>query len=398
MMNVPPRYLPAIARGQQAAARADWPAVARVMGELLERALQDGLGSLAAEAAGAEADALWRDERPSQAATALRRALDLTTDDHIATVHEIRLMGVLLDVGRLAVAAELGWARLAASPSGRARALAVDVLCGVVLARGDISALEGLVAELEVEANGAGDDDPLGLAVSFRLAQLDRSRGRLNEAAEGFGVAAAKSGALPAALGARAAALSGLAGVALLRGQPRAALGLFAEARSSWAAVGRHGGAFRAAAGQVGAQLALGADAVYPGDLDQGVTYARERHLLLLEIELLLARGVARAAHQDTARARQDLERAVLLAEGAGARPLAGRAGLALHAAGGAVDLERVIEVLQRDVPWGARALLAHAEATGDTAAAGAALCRFEAMDMEIDADRARGLVGTLMA
>ncbi len=281
-MEIPDSYQPCIAEAQRAATEGEWDRVGELMGALCERAIRDGDRAMAGSAAVSEADALRRAERPGEATRAIRRALDLVDDPETRALQELQFIAVLLDTGRLDIAEQIGRERVAACPPGPYRTLALDSLCGVLLSRGDVAGLASLVVQLEGEAEG-----PMSVAARFRRAQLDRLGGRLEDAAEGFGDCMASLDHRPGALGAWAAACSGLAGVALLKGDVPDALSLYDRAADAWARAGRRSGEWRVLSGRARASLRLGASTFLPNLLDSGVRYARERHLMLLEVELL---------------------------------------------------------------------------------------------------------------
>ncbi len=392
-MDLPERYRAPVAEAREAAAGGDWEAVAALMAGVCEQALEAGELAVARSAAAGEADALRRAERPAAAIGAIRRALDLADDPHVQVVQELQLVAVLLDTGRLDLAELVARERVAACPAGPLRALSIDSLCGVLLARGDVAGLAGVLRQLDGEAEGA-----MGVAAHFRRAQLDRLAGRLEESAAGFGRCMSELEDRPGADGAWAAACSGLAGVALLRGDAEDAMPLYDRAAAAWRRAGRRGGALRVLSGRARAALQLGASTFLPSLLDDGLRFAGERHLTMLEIELLATRALCRRAAGLEARAREDMARALRLAEGAGASLLAGRCRYELSLLGGAADLRAAVLELTEDRPWCARAMTALSASTEDpdeaAELAGAAVCRFSAMGMKPDVELARALLG----
>jgi len=394
-MQIPERYKADIKAASEAAADGDWDDVAERMGRICQQAMDSEDLPIARSAAVSEADALRRAERPVDAVRAIRRALDLSNDPNVQVVQELQLVAVLLDVGRLEIAELVARERVAACGPGALRILSVDSLCGVLLARGDIAGMAGLIRQLELEAEGT-----MTVAARFRRAQLDRLGGRLEDAAEGFGGCMADLEARDGADGAWAAACSGLAGVALLRGDAEYALPLYDRAAAAWQRAGRRGGELRVMAGRARAALQLGASTFLPNLMDSGVAYARERELAMLEVDLLGVRSLCLHAAGLKSRALADAEAAVALADKAGAKLLAGRARYEQFLVGGAGDeaLRRAVLELNDDRPWCARAMTALAAATedADEAAelAGAAVCRFSAMGMNTDNELARALLG----
>jgi len=394
-MQIPERYQADITAASRAAADGDWDDVAERMSRVCKQAMDSEDLQIARSAAVSEADAYRRAERPAEAVRAIRRALDLSNDPTVQVVQELQLVAVLLDVGRLEVAELVARERVAACGPGPLRILSIDSLCGVLLARGDVAGMAGLIRQLEDEAEGT-----MTVAARFRRAQLDRLGGRLEDAAEGFGGCMADLDARDGAVGAWAAACSGLAGVALLRGDAEDALPLYDRAAAAWQRAGRRSGELRVMAGRARAALQLGASTFLPNLMDAGVSYAQERDLTLLQVEMLEVRAMCLAAAGLKSRAHEDAAAAVALADRVGARLLAGRARYEQYLAGGGgdVSLRQAVLDLNDDRPWCARAMTALAAATPDpdeaAELAGAAVCRFSAMGMNTDIELARALLG----
>jgi hypothetical protein len=144
-----------------------------------------------------------------------------------------------------------------------------------------------------------------------------------------------------------------------------------------------------------------------PGALDEGIALAETRGMVVLEVDLRIARGVARST-SDAAGAAQDLDRAVGEADRLGLIIRAGRARLERAcrvpaARGHCLELlHRATEQLAGAAPWEARALLGTARAIADLEAGLArqytvtAMARFAAMGMEADRHTAQALLLTL--
>jgi hypothetical protein len=86
--------------------------------------------------------------------------------------------------------------------------------------------------------------------------------------------------------------------------------------------------------------------------LGERIRFAVDRQLRLLEAHLRVVRaGLCHHSGQDAV---PDLQRAVVLAAGSGARFLEGRARLGLRAVGVPVDTARLRACLQGDAGWSA--------------------------------------------
>lgn len=295
----------------------------------------------------AAGDALRRVDRPVRAARMLQRAVDLSTDPGRRTSARLVLAGVLADAGELRASADLARQVLAQPASADARILGHDILAGALLAQGQLADARAVVATLEALA-------PHLPVLPFRRAALARLDGQLDRAVALLEGVLRDAPATDAWRGPRAAAVMERAELALLQGDAPAAVTGFTAALDRWAEVGRRAGAFRAEAGRVRARVEAG-DTVLSSILDNPVAYARDRQLPILEAELLLAQGQARAA-TDPRAARAALDPAVELAHHAGALFLEGRCRLArlLHL-GHEPDRARLLRCLAEDRVWGAR-------------------------------------------
>ena len=298
-------------------------------------------------------DALRRDDRPVRAALALRTGLDLLAarDPALASRRatlRAELAGVLVEAGEVEAAISLAREGLAAPIPPSTRTLLLDTLAGALLAGGRLEECAGIVVELEQVAPPAARP-----AIWFRRAALARLADQLDEADGLLSQVDAALARWPAAAAARAGARAERAEIALLRGDFDAAEAGFREAAEGFTQAGRRAGLFRAEGGLVRvaigrSQLALGAALSGP------IRYAEERGLTLLEAELRMSRGRARARACQSG-AEEDLDRAVALAEGAGALLLEGRARAWRRASGfqrGAADLARTRLCLAPDRAW----------------------------------------------
>ncbi len=370
----------------------DWSTLAELWEGVLTQAVAQNDDELASEASIRVADALRRDDRPAATLKALKRSLDLVQQPALRALQEVQLVGALMDAGYLDVAEQLGRERVAACDAGPVRAIALDALAGVLLARGDVLGLHGVVDRLRDEAKG-----PTAISVRFRGGQLARLDGHVPEAAESFATVATTLAGIPGARGGEAAAWNELAELCLLRGDADDALVFFDRAAAAWTVAGRRVGLFTVEAGRSMAAVANGATTFLPGLLDGPVDYAEERGMPLLEARLRLARGLCRALSGSSV-AGVDLEAALLLANTAGAPFLAGqirlegwRQGLFQRS-----ELEAAVDQLTGNQPLYARALVYLADAILEDNVAQAvhlaatALARLSFMDLPQDEAAAR--------
>ncbi|MCB9792788.1 MAG: hypothetical protein H6741_08655 [Alphaproteobacteria bacterium] len=377
--------------------QASWERAGRAWAELIDLALDHRHVDLAREAAGRAVDALRRDDRPAASLSVLRRAIDLADDRDGKLLQQVQLSACLVDAGHPDLAEQVGREALAMTEPGPLRALAADTLAGVLIARGDVLGLRGVVAQLRHEARGVGV-----ISANFREAQLDRLDGRLGLAEDRFQGCVEDLEGHPRAEGARASAFMELGELALIVGDPESALEHFNAASAAWSRAGRRAGLLLAEAGRVHAALASGATTFLPGLLDDPVAYAEDRGLPVLEARLRLARGLSRTAAGSEA-AKADLDAAILLADAAGVPQLAGRIRLERHRWGLCNDLDELQlagDQLVGNQPWFCRAELAYARAIAATDPADAmrraarVLCRFKGMGLDEDAAMARELCG----
>ncbi len=341
------------------------------------------------EAAG---DCWRRDDRPRHASEALNHCLQETPEGPQAALVRVKLAGVLGDLGETARAIAMLEGAEDLVASGALRALVLDTRFEALLGLGRRDAAAKVAHSLGALA---GTEPALQMSSAFRNGQIARLEGRLDDAAACFGSVSAMVEDLPEALPARAAAEAELAEIAALRGDTVESLSLWDAARTHFSEVGRQSLDWRAEAGRVRAAVDAGAF-VFVGDLDEGIATAEQRGMVSLESDLRIARGIARAS-SDRASARQDLERAVSLADASGLRWRAGRGRfeLARRIAEGASRNElahRATEDLVGNEPWYWRAYAFAAEG----AELARALARFELMGMERDAQLARArMAGT---
>jgi tetratricopeptide (TPR) repeat protein len=261
----------------------------------------------------------WRrDDRPRRAVRALQLALGAPRPDAERASLRARLAGSWGELGQPEPAEGVLLEGLATA-EGPARALLIDTWVGHLLGFGRKEAARPWVERLVPL-------DSSGLAVTFRRGQLARLDGDLDEAERCFqALRRALEGQQGAEAGAAAAAME-VGEVEALRGHPLRALGPYEEGRRLHERAGRRALAWRCEAGRVRAAVQAGLASISPL-LDEGLMQAEERGMRLLQVDLWIARGMARAS-TDPSSADSDLGQAQRAADAMGARLRAGRARL----------------------------------------------------------------------
>jgi len=392
-----------VADAQALVAQRAWGAAGIAWARVAAVAMEAGRRDTARSAWDAAGESWRRDDRVDSAARALTMALGLAERERAVALAQVKLAGVLGELGRLTDAESLcARAYAACPPDDPLRAVVVDTWVNARLALGQRDRCNELVDELAVLPDSAQ------LAARFRRAQLLRQDGALGAAVPALeSLMESLQGdarLLPALAGARAE----LGEVELLRGEHARAVSLLEQAFAEQAEAGRRSLQLRAEAARVRVLLERGLPALVHG-LDDGLAYAQERGLVLLECDVRVARGMA-LAERAPERARADLERAVQLADAAGSEPRSGRARYE-WAALASDTLERRLSILKRATvqlassrPWAVRCDLLRArliaEASPDEALdlARAAHSQFVMMDMRLDAALGDSLVRTLAA
>lgn len=339
------------AAGRWDAAGASFEALAREAAAGQERAL-------ARDWWAAAGDAFRRDDRPARAARALQATLDLSERaDPRRGLAGASLAAVLMEAGE-AVPAEIQVREaLAEAREPGLRIVLLDLLIGALVmlgrapeGRGPLAELKGLVAALSPAGGALGR-----AALGFREASYARLSGDLAGAETLLAEVEQVMRARPETVGAAAAAASDRGELALAAGDGEAAAEHFDRAGRAWTSAGRRAGLYRCEAGLIRAALARG-ETPLGRALEGPVRFAHERGMPLLEAELRLTRGLARAA-AGVRGAEEDLDRAIGLAERGSAALLEGRARLLRRRAGFLrSDLERTRALLQTDAVWSAAA------------------------------------------
>ena len=237
-------------------------------------------------------------------------ALALGLDPVQASTVQLTMAAACAQLGELERAETIGRDAVRSAPDTDQRELAMDVLLGAWLERGELVAFAGALV--------ADPHDGPSPPREFRRVQRDRLVGRLDEAVmrlerleRDLGLTAPVRGACAAELGE----------IALVRGEHDQAMLLFAESARAWEQASRMAPRWAAEAAR---GLAASWIAPHGVGLDVGVAWASRRGLVGLEARLRLARGLC-AARSDAASGTRDLARAQELADGAGARLIAGR-------------------------------------------------------------------------
>lgn len=396
---LPPELRERARLAQGHADAADWSAASLAWAQMADRAIELARADVARAALHEAVEALRHDDRPGATLALLSKAIDLAEGRDARAVLKLQLGAALLDAGFPELAEQETREALALAGVAALQQVVADSLAGVLLARGDIIGLRGVVAQLLAESSGI-----TAVSARFREAQLHRLDGRLDRARDGFVAACEALADHPRAAGARAAALSELAELELVRQQPDGALALYELAAGEWERAGRRAGLLGVLAGRAQAILESGATFL-PGLLDEPIAYAEARELPALEARLRMARGLCRHAAGSEA-ADADLEAAILLADTARSPWLAGRIRYERHRCGLAAEadeLRRAVDQLTGNQPWYCRATLALAQATlgRDPAEAmrlaGRVLCRFSAMGLDNDRAAAEALIRRAM-
>ncbi len=279
-------------------------------------------------------------------------ALALDLDPTQTVTIRLGMAAAAAQLGELPRGEELAREAVRHAVGPEQRELALDVLMGAWLERGELVAFAGALA--------ADPDDGSTAPRAFRRVQRDRLTGRLDEAVMRLQQLEEDLGLTPPVRGACAAELGE---IALVRGEHDQAMLLFAESARAWEQASRMAPRWAAEAARGLAASWIAPDGI---GLDVGVAWAARRGLVGLEARLRLARGLC-ATRSDPASGARDLDRAQSLVDGAGARLIAGRirwlrctVGL-----GDLRELERAVVELTGDAGWWAPAALALAEALG---------------------------------
>ncbi len=299
-------------------------------------------------------DAFRRDDRPARSARALKAAFDLVDPTDPRRAHAAAgLAAALIDAGEPVPAEILARETLASARELGPRLLLVDVLLGSLVllgrapeAEGPLLELTALVAALPPAARPLAD-----ATLAFRRAARHRLRGELDQAEALLLDVEARMALRKETTGAAAAAAAELGEIRNLRCEDDAGAEATARAARAWTAAGRRAGLYRCEAALIRAALTRG-ETPMARALDGPITYARERGMPLLEAELRIARGAARARALLRG-GEEDLDQAVLLAERASAVLLEGRARLTRRRSGFLRDdLARTRACLETDAVW----------------------------------------------
>ena len=344
------------AQGLVAAGR--WDAAGASFEALAREAAAGGERALARDWWANAGDAFRRDDRPARAARALQATLDLSErGDPRRGLAGAALAAVLIEAGE-AVPAEIQVREaLAEARDPGLRIVLLDLLLGALVmlgrapeARGPFAELKGLVAALSPAGGGLGR-----AALGFREASFARLSGDLDGAERALIEVERAMSARSETVGAPPPPAGDMGEMPLAAGDGKPAHEHFERAGRAWTAAGRRAGLYRCEAGLIRSALARG-ETPLGRALEEPVRFAHERGMPLLEAELRLTRGLARAA-AGVRGAEEDLDRAIGLAEKASAALLEGRARLLRRRAGFLRDdLARTRTLLQTDAIWSAAA------------------------------------------
>lgn len=299
-------------------------------------------------------DAYRRADRPAKAARALKAALDLSEGDDPRRAHlTAALASVLIDAGEPVPAEILVREALASAQGLGPRLILLDLLLGSLVMLGRVDEAEGPLLELStLVATLPAAARPLAEAtLDFRKAARHRLRGELRPAAALLSAVESRMALRKETTGAAAAAAAELGEIRLLQGDGDGARVALERAARAWTAAGRRAGLYRCEAALIRAALARGETPISRA-LDAPVAYAQERGMPLLEAELRLTRGAARARALLRG-GEEDLDQAVALAARASAALLEGRARLIRRRCGFLRDdLSHTRECLKGDAIW----------------------------------------------
>jgi tetratricopeptide (TPR) repeat protein len=311
------RQLVQVASALQVARR--WEQAGRTWVEAARVAIDASATAAARQTLDAAGEAFRRDDRLEEARRALDMVMELRPTADEASLVRIRLAGIAAEQGR--VEEGLTCCRSITKGPPALRAMAIDTEIGLLWQGGRKAAVRERVAalvELERLLPRAG-----AFAARFRTAQLLRADGELGQAEAQFLALIEELRGREGSDAGIAAIRSELAETDLLRGETAAAIEGFGRSRELHETAGRQGLAFRAEGGRVRAAVQAGLDILCP--LDEGLAFAADRSLRVLELELRVVLGTL-LAFRGASEAVSVLRAAIQTASGAGMRMLAGRA------------------------------------------------------------------------
>ena len=307
----------------------------------------------AAVAWDAGGEALRRADQPVDALKAFEAALKFSAQETAAIV-AIKLAAAASDIGDFELAKQLCEEAAKERKDEMIGFVALDSLAGVLLATGEIEALQSVIQRLKFAPG------PLRMGSLFRSAQLARLEGDFRTARQHL--LSARTLLEPAASLAGAAGIEGeLAQLAELEGEPAEANERYNAAIDNLGAAERTSLAYRMRAARVRAMVTAGLE-VLAQPLDEGIVYAKERQMPILGIDLRLARGMATASYKVQA-AKADFEHAIQVANNYAVPFREGRAQVELARMDGDLPariqlLEQAEQNLAANRPWLWRARL----------------------------------------
>ncbi len=334
------------ALGRAQAREGDWEQAAPCWEQVQELAEAEERGDVALEAGIRAIDCWRRGDRPVRVLERIELLEGRLPDVELEALVWIHGAAACLDLGRLEEGEGHARRIMGLVQEGPVRELAADTLAGVLVASGQIAPLGELLDAWE------DGEREVGIAIRFRRAQVAQLNGDWNRARERLlSCALELEGEDPPNPSALGAVWEGLARVARDQGEVEEAFSLLDRAWIAWERAGRESGCVRVAVERAMTAHGDASHAFLPGGLDAGVSFCKERSLVLLEGRARLARGLSRwTAGSDGAI--EDLSAAVFLGEQCGAPFLSGQARLERHqrdGGQGAGVLERALAELQAD-------------------------------------------------
>lgn len=350
---------------------------------------EHGAPDAARQAWGAAGEAFRRDDAIEEAARVTRLALSLPggSEDEVA-LQRIQLSGALAEMGQGGAAIDQCEAALEGCSSSL-MAVGLDALLGTLLGYGDRVQVEARISELDREG-------PAQWAFLLRSGQLKRLQGDLAGADSDLASLEAKMAGTPGLEAGLGGVRAERAEVAALRGEIASAASAWEAAREDQTRAGRRALALRCEAGRVRSLCDAGVPPL-DSDLKEGLAWARNRGMGLLELDLELAIGTAKA---DQARLASVRDRCLRW----GLRRRAGRAEFRrVQGESGATalgPLQDAASWTHDDEPWRLRCEVRRAEILGtlsaeaSTALARSLLPEVERVGLAPERDRLAALLG----
>jgi hypothetical protein len=367
----------AVAYAEALQAELRWEEAAHTFARAGALAVRSGASEAARLAWGAAGEAFRRADRIVEASDALRVALSQQpVPDTDRVVLQVRMTGCMVEMGNGLGAIEVLDRMLAETEAPELKVLVADACFGTRLGYGPLKqdALEALLAEIE----------PNAWAHAFRSAQMLRLAGKLNAADDLLADLEMDLEDVAGAGAGRGGVQAERGEIAALQGDPEGTAAEWARAAEAHRAAGRLSLMWRAEAGRIRSLVDAGLEPLPgpAGSLLDGLSWAAERKMVTLAIDLGLALGIA---SRDRVRLEQVREQALQF----GLFRKAGRAELARAALlEGLARMEPLKEAerhLQGDLPYTLRVRTLRAETLAGVAH-GAASAEAAAIRPELEA------------